>query len=103
MAMPASDPARRGNERGDGTRAAIMAVLRGRIRDGHQAPTLDEVVTATGLGKTTIRYHITLLAATGTVRYQKRREIVLVEDGGVLVPAADDSPVGADAPDPVRP
>lgn len=88
MATLASDHARRGNERGDSTRSAIVAVLRERLREGHQAPTLDEIVTATGLGKTTIRYHINLLAIAGTIRYQKRREIVLTEHDAPPTPDA---------------
>lgn len=67
-------------QRGEQSRERIKDALVDRRTRGDAAPTLDELVTATGLKKTAVRYHVAWLRQAGIVRFDMRREIMLVEE-----------------------
>lgn len=79
MPQPSSD--RIGQKRGEDSRALIKNALRLRKESGQASPTLEELVTATSLAKTTVNWHLGWMVRHNEVRIgPARREIVLLDE-----------------------
>ncbi len=81
--LSVSDPAsHHPRHAGEDSRSHIKRILRERKEQGLRGPTLVELASELGLGKTTVHHHLKWMEQHGEVRIEPpRREIVLLEGG----------------------
>lgn len=79
--MPVSSSERAGQKRGDDSRALIKNALRSRKDHGQSSPTLDELVAATRLSKSTVNWHLKWMVSHGEVRIEAARREIMLLDG----------------------